>query len=536
MTSRYRVNYQLTTHKRDNFIEFIKSLLLPVFVLRQDRALYESVFETVAKLVDDHREWQNAGNPEQSRLFELVPTIGQFFTSLPLKQAFRTYDMIYHVSQREHVPPSFNDIRKILGIAQVHAVAKTLRLVTFDGDETLYPDGHNFNDTNQIADQIVQLLKCGLHVAIVTAAGDASNPARYEERLAGLLQKFRRSQLSAVEMGRFYVMGGECNYLYETMPDGRLREVGSSKFYLPAMQQWAPDHIKALMDTAEKSFQDTINRLGLPAIIYRKERGIGLCRKTEKTRISRENLDEVVLRAKYALDKSRIPIPFCAFNGGADAWVDVGNKLIGVQVLQAYVGSTPSTTLHIGDQFLSTGNDHATRTACTTAWISNPAETEEVLNVLLELIDPNFMAPPGAVPAYPAVTPPSSGADLTPTFKAINLPKPPQRREQEAVMQGPNGTVTIELEVSSVERGDCVVMVGAKAGLGSWNAFDAPVLQRVHGHPNLFTIALQPQGDEIIEFNFAKISALDQAVTWMPGENQSLRPNPNDVTLRYKWL
>ena len=38
-------------------------------------------------------------------------------------------------------------------------------------------------------------------------------------------------------------------------------------------------------------------------------------------------------------------IPYCAFNGGSDAWVDVGNKRVGVQVLQAYLGIEPAETV-----------------------------------------------------------------------------------------------------------------------------------------------------------------------------------------------
>ena len=37
--------------------------------------------------------------------------------------------------------------------------------------------------------------------------------------------------------------------------------------------------------------------------------------------------------------------------------MDVGNKLLGVQALQAHFSIEPSRTLHVGDQFLSTGND-----------------------------------------------------------------------------------------------------------------------------------------------------------------------------------
>ena len=54
-------------------------------------------------------------------------------------------------------------------------------------------------------------------------------------------------------------------------------------------------------------------------------------------------------------------IPFCAFNGGNDVFMDIGNKLIGVSILQGFFGAEGHQTLHVGDQFLSTGNDIATR-------------------------------------------------------------------------------------------------------------------------------------------------------------------------------
>ena len=43
-------------------------------------------------------------------------------------------------------------------------------------------------------------------------------------------------------------------------------------------------------------------------------------------------------------------LPFCAFNGGSDVWVDVGNKLVGVHLLQQHLGAGGHETLHIGDQ------------------------------------------------------------------------------------------------------------------------------------------------------------------------------------------
>jgi len=40
-------------------------------------------------------------------------------------------------------------------------------------------------------------------------------------------------------------------------------------------------------------------------------------------------------------------------------------------------------TIHIGDQFLSTGNDLSARRACTTSWVSSPEETITVLQNLV---------------------------------------------------------------------------------------------------------------------------------------------------------
>jgi IMP and pyridine-specific 5'-nucleotidase len=34
-------------------------------------------------------------------------------------------------------------------------------------------------------------------------------------------------------------------------------------------------------------------------------------------------------------------VPFCAFNGGNDVFVDVGNKLLGLEALMKYLQVTP---------------------------------------------------------------------------------------------------------------------------------------------------------------------------------------------------
>jgi IMP and pyridine-specific 5'-nucleotidase len=89
---------------------------------------------------------------------------------------------------------------------------------------------------------------------------------------------------------------------------------------------------------------------------------------------------------KVKISESDLSIPFCAFNGGSDVWVDIGNKLIGVQILCNWLGTFAHETLHVGDQFLSTGNDIATRSACCTLWITNPEETHDVLLQLNEFL------------------------------------------------------------------------------------------------------------------------------------------------------
>ena len=69
MTSRYRVEYHLKSHRRDELIEWIKGLLVVQFVLVRElpfttanvqsdenlvRDRYSSVFADVEGLIDDH--------------------------------------------------------------------------------------------------------------------------------------------------------------------------------------------------------------------------------------------------------------------------------------------------------------------------------------------------------------------------------------------------------------------------------------------------------------------------------------------------
>lgn len=100
---------------------------------------------------------QEQGLQLQSKLKLLVPSIGNFFTRLPLADAFRYQDSKRFISSRRFVPPSFNDIRLVLNTAQIMGVAAAgpLDLATFDGDVTLYDDGKSLEPDNPVITRII---------------------------------------------------------------------------------------------------------------------------------------------------------------------------------------------------------------------------------------------------------------------------------------------------------------------------------------------------------------------------------------------
>jgi DNA-binding LacI/PurR family transcriptional regulator len=91
-------------------------------------------------------------------------------------------------------------------VSQVRASAESIQLVTFDADGTLYEDGHHFEQNNKMIHLITNLLQHHTNVAIVTAAGYPGEPERFEQRLAGLLQAFKDTNLPPELCDRFYVM------------------------------------------------------------------------------------------------------------------------------------------------------------------------------------------------------------------------------------------------------------------------------------------------------------------------------------------
>ncbi|KAG0159691.1 IMP-specific 5-nucleotidase [Penicillium digitatum] len=414
MTTRYRVEYALKTHRRDQLIEWIKGLLAVPFVLHsQPTAIYKEngeVLKTVAadthhryaeimrdveNLMLDHIQHYERNAPGKSKLNLLVPSIGTFFTKLYLEDAFKYQDQQRFISRRRFVAPSFNDIRLILNSAQVIGLVRSsdVELVTFDGDVTLYDDGACLTADNPVIPRILRLLEQDRKVGIVTAAGYTDAP-KYYERLQGLLDAMHDSTILTPEQKQgLIVMGGESNFLFRFDPtsDARLAYVRRSEWLLDEMQTWSDDDITELLDIAESALRACAANLNLPAAILRKDRAVGVY-PVNGVRISREQLEETVLVVQNTVQRSAVGarLPFCAFNGGNDVFVDIGDKSWGVRVCQRYFGGIdPAKTLHVGDQFLSAGaNDFKARLASTTAWIASPAETVELLDELEKTIHP----------------------------------------------------------------------------------------------------------------------------------------------------
>lgn len=468
MTSRYRVEYALKSHRRDEFIEWIKGLLAVPFVLHADvesydddvrllsekdplytelyeeqlektcQARYLEVFHDVEKLIDNtiHLDSliQDKSHVARSRLRQLVPSVGQFFTKLPLKEAFLIEDQVRLISRRRLVSPSFNDVRNILNTAQVIALTSNaqlpLKLITFDGDVTLYDDGQSLTPDSPIVECLVQLLGHNLFVAVVTAAGypGRQGALEYHKRLHGLIDVLNTTdRLLAEQKSNFLVMGGESNYLFRYNYEAReLQFIEGDDWYLPLMRLWDQNLITKIMDASHEHLEHLRKKMRLDdsskTKIIRKERSLGIIPMPDY-KILRETLEEIVLSLLNKLnellrennqpvelkktdigeplivsDESSTDVRVCAFNGGADVWVDIGDKALGVASLQQYLCRfhgqdnicpiSKSESLHIGDQFASVGaNDFKARLSACTVWIANPRETRKILHFLIDSLN-----------------------------------------------------------------------------------------------------------------------------------------------------
>lgn len=368
----------------------------------------------------------------------LVPSISSFFTPLALEEAFLRQDARRAISSRRFVAPSFNDIRLILNTAQLISLIRPksalptstscanprsnsssgdpnltspsgsvssvppppqLKLLTFDGDVTLYEDGASLisPEADPVIARLLYFLGIDVRIAIVTAAG-YTQPQNYFHRLSGLLLAVKASStLTATQKTNLIIMGGEANYLLVFDPDAEycLRYIHRRTWILDAMYTWTEEAIQSLLDIAQFAFESCIQTLHLKAKVLRKERAVGIYAADQSVRLNREQLEETVLVVQQVVESSleatprpvHAHIPFTVFNGGADVFLDIGDKSLGVQACQKWFGGVkPSETLHVGDQFLSGGgNDFKARGACCCAWIASPTETVALLDEMVEL-------------------------------------------------------------------------------------------------------------------------------------------------------
>lgn len=360
------------------------------------RRRYAEIFFDVEKLVEDQILMEKKGTPELGRLKQLVPSIVGFFTKLPLERAFYIEDEKRSISVRRLVAPSFNDIRIILNTAQALALAQgqsPLKLVTFDGDVTLYEDGKSLVSDAAVIPRLIKLLSKDIIVGVVTAAGyDEKSGDKYYSRLKGLIDSIiANTELTDQQKENFCVMGGESNYLFRfNVVKGGLLWIDPKEWLLDSMAKWDENDINATLDLAQDMLTRQQRNLNLKARVIRKFRGVGLV-PLEGVKLCREQLEEVVLSTQRRLESSSAGkrIKFCCFDGGHDVWVDIASKDLGVESLQRYFGGIePRSTLHIGDQFVSVGsNDFRARLAGCTLWIANPQETVEMLDDLNRYIE-----------------------------------------------------------------------------------------------------------------------------------------------------
>ena len=342
MTTRYRVEYALKTHRRDQLIEWIKGLLAVPFVLHSQPTItfdehgsvlanmattahkrYAEIMHDVEELINDHISHQKKGTHTRSKLKLLVPSVGVFFTPLLLKEAFVYQDNRRRISSRRFVPPSFNDIRLTLNSAQVMGLARSgpLELVTFDGDVTLYDDGESLTPDNPVIPRILGLLSEGTKVGIVTAAG-YTDASKYHGRLFGLLTAVKDAvETQKLIDPRLVIVGGESSYLFEFDASSKhhLRYIPREKWMLEEMRLWEDGNIEQLLDVAQAALSECVNNMQLSAEIIRKERAVGIIQATGPAaqKFTREQLEETVMVTQHIVEMSPVArkIPFCAFNG-----------------------------------------------------------------------------------------------------------------------------------------------------------------------------------------------------------------------------
>ncbi|OAE31470.1 hypothetical protein AXG93_3128s1070 [Marchantia polymorpha subsp. ruderalis] len=341
--------------EQDGLIEFIISM-------HNTHSPFQ-VMEKVERWIREHLE-----DPKRSTLARLVPSVGRFYTPLPLVRALQEYDEFASLSRRRYVPPNFAEIRHVLNIAQ--------------------PSDNVVMKLQVPSCEVSLLTRKEFHQSNFVIVGYPGDSCRYEDRLAGLLAAFKDLELPPRITQLFHVMGGECNYLLRVTKDYRLDFVPDELWQTRDMQEWSQSDVQKLLEEAEASLVSAAARLRLPVELIRKPKAVGAIPK-EPTIY--EVLEEMALTVQMQLIDSKLP--YCAFNGGNDVFVDVGNKSVGLEALMKFLRKGPKETLHVGDRFTLSGNDSATRSKCSILWVANPEETGFFTRVLLREVQLSRLIP-----------------------------------------------------------------------------------------------------------------------------------------------
>ena len=374
----------------------------------------EAAVARVQELLLEHHH-----DPEGSRLRSLVPSMGKVYSQVDLLGALRAYDAGSGILSRRFVMASFREMREVLNLATVFALGSQVKLVTLDADDTIYPDGGQLTPEAPLIPVLIKLMRLGVNISLVTAASYPGEPHKFEARIAPFLKALALACEAGADpaiVRRFFIMGGECNYLLHAQcvyeedglsPSIHLREVPDVLWKDGRGVRWNQRSVQELLDAAERGLRDAAADLNLDVLVIRKPRAVGIIPRplqagsaaaatssgkvsavvrpyiSGSRTISYEMFEEVALRVQHELTEKGFSIPFCVFNGGNDCFVDIGNKALGVRAIQALVGATPAETVHAGDRFTRTGNDLRTRDVASTLWVSGPAETEYLLTLLV---------------------------------------------------------------------------------------------------------------------------------------------------------
>ncbi len=171
------------------------------------------------------RAWENSPERSQTAAKPGLPppmSLGETVSDVSdsLRQSLTLSETTIKTSTT-HVSLRASQMDAVTGIGKF----KGPKMITFDGDQTLYSDGANFEDNPELANYLYLLLRNGVTLALVTAAGYGYQAAKYETRLSGLLAFFKAKGLPTEDCERFFLFGGECNYLLKMGADYSLHPV-----------------------------------------------------------------------------------------------------------------------------------------------------------------------------------------------------------------------------------------------------------------------------------------------------------------------